>query len=115
MERKYQVIHSPQAQEFKDTLGRKEQKKIDFVIDKVEMGFFGDWFKKMSGSDDIWEFTVDFNGVFHRLLAFFDTTDKEDPLIITTHGFKKKTNKTPKNELEKAQALKKKYFRDIAE
>ena len=110
MEKKYEVFLSQEAQEFYDSLREKEQRKIDFVVDKVEMNFFGDWFKKLTGSQGIWEFVIDFRGVFYRLLAFFDTTEPNDPLIVVTHGFKKKTNKTPKGEIEKAKRIKNKYF-----
>ena len=110
MDKRYEVFLSPEAQVFYDSLGLKEQRKIDFVIDKVEINLFGDWFKKLSSSKGIWEFVVDFRGVFYRLLSFFDTEEPNDPLIVVTHGFKKKTNKTPKNEIEKAESFKKKYF-----
>jgi len=110
MEKRYEVFLSPEAQEFYDNLREKEQRKIDFVIDKVEMNFFGNWFKKLTNSQGIWEFVIDFRGVFYRLLAFFDTTEPNDPLIVVTHGFKKKTNKTPKREVEKAERFKNQYF-----
>lgn len=110
MIKRYEVFLSPEAQAFYDSLGVKEQRKIDFVIDKVELNLFGDWFKKLKGSDGIWEFVIDFNGVFYRLLAFLDTVDSDDPLIIVSHGFKKKTNKTPKKEIDKAERYKEEYF-----
>lgn len=111
MEKRYEVNLSPDAQGFHDNLGEKEQRKIDFVIDKVELNLFGDWFKKLKNSDGIWEFVIDFKGIFYRLLSFFDTTEPNDPLIIVTHGFKKESNKTPKKEIEKAEAIKKNYFK----
>ncbi|MCD4744943.1 MAG: type II toxin-antitoxin system RelE/ParE family toxin [Bacteroidales bacterium] len=83
---------------------------MDFIIDKIEFNLFGDWFKKLSGSKGIWELVVDFRGVFHRLLSFFDTIEPNDPLIIVTYGFKKKTNKTPKKEIERAETFKNNYF-----
>ncbi len=110
MDKRYEVYLSPEAQTFYDNLGTKEQRKIDFVIDKVEINLFGGWFKKLTSSNGIWEFVVDFRGVFYRLLSFFDTEEPNDPLIIVTHGFKKKTNKTPKNEIDKAEQFKKNYF-----
>ncbi len=110
MNKRYEVFLSPETQVFYDSLGLKEQRKIDFVIDKVEINLFGDWFKKLTSSKGIWEFVVDFRGVFYRLLSFFDTEEPNDPLIVVTHGFKKKTNKTQKNEIEKAESFKKKYF-----
>lgn len=47
-------------------------------------------------------------GIAYRLLAFWDT--EEQALIITTHGFVKKTRKTPGKEIEKAERLRKEYF-----
>jgi phage-related protein len=32
------------------------------------------------------------------------------PLIILIHGFHKKSQKTPRNEIERAEKLKKQYF-----
>ena len=115
MEKRYEVYLSPEALTFYNSIGLKEQRKIDFVIDKVEMNFFGDWFKKLTASNGIWEFIVNYRGVFHRLLSFFDTTEPTDPLIIVTHGFKKKTNKTPKKEIEKAEKFKNQYFSENKE
>jgi len=71
MEKRYEVYLSQEAQTFYNSLGTKEQRKIDFVIDKVEINLFGDWFKKLTSTNGIWEFVVDFRGVFHRLLSFF--------------------------------------------
>lgn len=47
-------------------------------------------------------------GIAYRLLAFWDT--RENALIITTHGFIKKSQKTPKSEIEKAERKRKEYF-----
>ena len=43
----------------------------------------------------------------------FDKTDKTDTLVISTHGIEKKTQKTPKKEIEKAENLRKQYFNDL--
>jgi hypothetical protein len=45
-----------------------------------------------------------------RLLAFWDKTDKKETLVIATHGFIKKVDKVPINEIERAVRLKNKYF-----
>jgi len=47
------------------------------------------------------------NGIF-RIFCFFDKGD----LIILLSGFQKKTQKTPKNEIERAEKLKKEYYED---
>lgn len=44
----------------------------------------------------------------YRLLAFWD--NEVGSLVIATHGFIKKTQKTPINEIAKAEALRKEYF-----
>ena len=40
-----------------------------------------------------------------RIFCFFD----EDKLVILANGFQKKTQKTPKNEIEKALKIKAEY------
>jgi hypothetical protein len=48
----------------------------------------------------------------YRLLAFWDKTDSDDTLVISTHGFIKKRRRVPENEIQKAKQLKTKYFED---
>ena len=60
------------------------------------------------GNTDIWEFRTFYSGIWYRILAFWDTGS--DARILTTHGFYKKTNKTPKKEIEKASKIRKEYF-----
>ncbi|MBX2937837.1 MAG: type II toxin-antitoxin system RelE/ParE family toxin [Saprospiraceae bacterium] len=42
----------------------------------------------------------------YRVFSFFDKGN----LIVLINGFQKKTQKTPKNEIELAEKLKKQYF-----
>lgn len=64
-------------------------------------------FKKLEDTD-IWEFRTHFAGMAYRLLSFFDTD--QQALIITTHGFIKKTQKTPRKEVDRANAIRTEYF-----
>lgn len=59
-------------------------------------------FKKLTASDDIWEFKT----TKLRVLCFRDNED----LIICTHGLVKKGQSTPKKEINLAEAQKAKYF-----
>jgi hypothetical protein len=68
---------------------------------------------------DIWEFRTKFGGIQIRLLAFWDKTDKKEltdgnpqkqTLVIATHGFIKKVDKVPANQIEKARAIRAKYL-----
>ena len=67
-------------------------------------------FKKLDGN--IWEFRTKFMTKQIRLLAFWDKTEKEETLVVATHGFVKKTQKTPKSEIEKAEKIRKQYFKE---
>lgn len=62
--------------------------------------------KHLINTDGIWEVRITAgNGIF-RIFCFFD----EGNLIILLSGFQKKTQKTPKKEIEKAERLKKEYY-----
>ncbi|WP_394370310.1 type II toxin-antitoxin system RelE/ParE family toxin [Pedobacter segetis] len=44
------------------------------------------------------------------MFAFWDKEDKQETLVLTTHGIIKKTDKTPEKEIEKAEQIRLKYF-----
>jgi hypothetical protein len=44
------------------------------------------------------------------LLAFWDKKDNKETLVIATHGFIKKVDKVPANEINRALRLRDKYF-----
>ena len=67
-----------------------------------------DFIYSLLDNSDIWEFRTLYSGTAYRLLAFWDT-DK-DTLVIATHGFIKKTQKTPLKEIAKAEMIRKEYF-----
>jgi len=60
--------------------------------------------------DDIWEFRSVYHKLQYRLLSFWDKTESSETLVVSTHGIIKKTDKVPKNEIEKARQIMKKYF-----
>lgn len=66
----------------------------------------GQYFKKLAGTDDIWEVRVQFGNDIFRLLGFFDGGH----LIILTNGFAKKTQKTPLSEIQLAERRRKDYL-----
>ena len=69
-------------------------------------------FKKLK--DDIWEIRTLYQGLQYRLLAFWDKTDSEITLVVSTHGFIKKRSKVPDREIQKAKQIREKYFEDKA-
>lgn len=97
-----------EASEFVRSLPDKAQKKVTYNLLKVEGGEMNrELFKKLENSE-IWEFRTLFNGICYRLFSFWDT--EQDTLVIATHGIVKKTQKTPKREIDKAEAIRKVYF-----
>jgi len=71
-------------------------------MDKVPVKYF----KHMTGSTGILEIRVEVGSDIYRVFSFFD----KGKLIILLNGFQNKSQKTPKNELELAEKLKKQYF-----
>jgi len=86
----------------------KLAKKILYHIDLAEQTNDPKLFKKLK--NDIWEFRTKFAGLQIRLLAFWDKTDKKKTLVIATHGFIKKVDKVPANEIDRAVRLRDQYF-----
>ena len=101
----FKVKFLEEAKEFLDSLDEKPREKIFYNIWKSKITKDEELLKKLD--DDIWEFRTLYNKIAYRLFAFWD--EKENSLIIATHGIVKKSNKTPKKEIEKARQLKSEY------
>ncbi|WP_250630121.1 type II toxin-antitoxin system RelE/ParE family toxin [Rhodoflexus caldus] len=97
-----------EADEFISQLNPKAIRKILYNIDLAEQTNDPKLFKKLQ--NDIWEFRTRFAGSQIRLLAFWDKTDGKETLVIATHGFIKKVDKVPLNEIDRAVRLRDKYF-----
>lgn len=62
--------------------------------------------EKLEGTDGLYEIRVQFGGNIFRIFCFFD----EGKLIVLLNGFGKKTQKTPRREIELAVRLKEEYY-----
>jgi phage-related protein len=86
----------------------KTKLKIDFVLDlirnieRVPIKFL----KYVEGTDGLYEVRVSTVSKSIRIFCFFD----EGKLVILLNCFVKKTNKTPKKEIEQGIKLKEEYF-----
>ena len=103
-----QLILSNEAEAFVRCQQMKVQLKIAYNIRRLESGAIDKELFKKLGDTDIWELRTLFNGMCYRLFAFWDTETMA--LVIATHGIVKKTQKTPKKEIERAEAIRKIYF-----
>lgn len=97
-----------EVDKFISRLDTKSIAKVLYNIDIAEQTNDPKLFKKLQG--DIWEFRTKFSGNQIRLLAFWDKTDGNKTLVLATHGFIKKVDKVPVNEIERAKSIRKKYF-----
>ena len=94
--------------EFKRTLSKDVLMKIYQVFiyimseDIIPVKFL----KKIEGVKDLYEIRIEHNGNIYRIFCCFD----EGNLVILFNAFQKKTQKTPKGEIDKAKRIMKEYF-----
>src|SRR5690606_36363232 len=108
-----EILLLPEADKLIEEIEKSARKKLFYAIRKTKMRNYGDWFEKLKSSKDIFEFRVKDSNKFFRLFAFWDSTNDTETLIVCTHGMIKKTNKTPKQEIEKAEMIKENYFKGL--
>lgn len=99
-----------EAKEYLASLEVPVRRQFSKAFDKTQAGIKGDWFRKMVNTDDIYEFRISHGTNAYRIFAFWDTTGETDTLIVCTHGLNKKSQKTPKATIQKAEQLKRQYF-----
>jgi phage-related protein len=58
--------------------------------------------------DGIYEIRIEVKSNIYRIFTFFD----DSKLVILLHGFQKKTQKTPRKEIEQAKKLRRMYYDD---
>lgn len=110
MGKNIEIVFLDEAENFFDELPEKMKDKFSFSFYKVKNGYKGPWFEKLKKTDGIFEFRERGDNKFYRIFAFWDSTLEFETLIIGTHGINKKTNKTPRKEINKAETIKKEYF-----
>lgn len=101
------MTHKCLVEEFLDGLSSKVAQKVTWVLKLIEDldVIPSKYFTKMSGTDDLWECRIKLGSNIYRIFAFWDENK-----VILTHGLIKKTQKTPANEIIRAEKYKKDYF-----
>lgn len=66
------------------------------------------FFKHLEGTEGLYEIRVQVGSDIFRVFCFFD----KGALVILLNGFQKKSQKTPRQEIEKAEQLKKQYYEE---
>ncbi len=94
--------------DFFNQQSEKTKDKIDYVLflvtaaDKIPRKFF----EQMTGYDGLFAIRIEFESNIYRIFCCFDKGN----LVVLFNGFQKKTQKTPKKEIEKAIQIMNEYF-----
>lgn len=88
------------VEEFLDSLAGKQAQKVVWVLKLIEdlESVPAQYFKKLPGTEGLWEVRAQHGGETFRLLAFFDGPR----LVVLASGFSKKTEKIPRQEISLA-------------
>ena len=89
------------------SLNSKQRAKVAWTLQVIRelSPIPGQYFQKLSGRENLWEARIGFGGDIFRLLGFYN---KKGQLVLC-HGFTKKTQKTPPQEIQIAEARKVNY------
>lgn len=102
------IFHEHHFISFYQNQDEKVKTKILYVlelikqVDRIPEKFL----KHLTGTDGLYEIRIEHKSNIYRLFCCFD----EGKLVVLFNGFQKKTQKTPKGELEKALRLMQEYF-----
>lgn len=104
------VFYGEHFRDFHQCLDKKTKLKVDWTINLLETVEHvpEKYFKHLSGTQGLYEIRVEFESNIYRIFSFFDA----GKLIVAINGFQKKTNQTPKSEIDKAIKIKKQYFNE---
>lgn len=102
------IFYKNHFDEFFKSLNEKVQNKVDEVlfmitiVERIPKKFFD----KMDGVKGLFEIRIEYESNIYRVFCCFDKGN----LVVLFNGFQKKTQKTPKKEIEKAERIMKEYF-----
>jgi len=96
------------VEEFLDSLTDQQARKVTWVMRLVEQLQVvpGQYFKKLFGTEHIWEIRVQVGGNIFRILGFMDVNNR----VVLTNGFAKKSQKAPQQEIALAEQRRQDYY-----
>jgi len=102
------IAYKNHFEDFLLALDIRTQNKIHKIISLLETmdRIPSNYFKLISGTKGLYEARVQLGSNIWRIFCFFD----EGNLVILLNGFTKKTQKTPKVEIDKAKILMRTYY-----
>jgi phage-related protein len=102
------IFHEKYFVDFYLEQSQKVQTKIEYVfkIIRTVQNVPEKFLKHLVGTDGLYEIRIEFEGNIFRIFCCFDKGN----LVVLFNGFQKKTQKTPKKEIDMALKLKDEYF-----
>lgn len=102
------IFYKSYFQDFYDVLDSKTRKKILQVLSWIQSLDIipVSMMKSITGVKGLFEIRIEYSSNIYRIFCCFDSGE----LVILFNGFQKKTQKTPQEEIERAQKLMKEYF-----
>ena len=64
------------------------------------------YFKHLKNTPGLYEIRVQIGSDIYRIFCFFDHGN----IVVVGHGFQKKSQKTPKKQIERAEQIKQEYY-----
>ena len=104
------IFYKDYFQKFFSELREKVQDKIIWTFELIEelQRVPETYLKHLENTDGLFEIRIQQGSDIFRIFCFFD----QGQLIVLANGFQKKTQKTPKKEIEKALKIKQEYEND---
>ena len=104
------VTYGSNFKDFYSEQNKNVQNKIDYVFELIKTSDIipNRFFQHLESTDALFEIRVEYEGNIYRIICFFD----EGNLVVLINSFQKKSQKTPRKEIELAKNLKKQYFID---
>ncbi len=86
------------------------QAKIEWTLNliRVTRQVPKKYFEHMEGTKGLYEIRIEVGSNIYRIFSFFDKGN----LVVLGNAFQKKTQKTPKNEIDKALKIMEEYFNE---
>ena len=102
------IFHEHYFVDFYVEQNEKVQEKIEYVfkILKTVKNVPKKFLDHMTGTDGLYEIRIEFESNIYRIFCCFEKGN----LVVLFNGFQKKSQKTPKKEIELALKLKDEYF-----
>jgi phage-related protein len=107
------IIYKNYFFDFYNELDDNVQAKIEWTLNLISVTHKvpEKFFSHMTGTKGLYEVRVEVGSNIFRIFSFFDKGN----IVVLGNGFQKKTQKTPKQEIEKALKIMEEYKAEIAE